>query len=215
MPIRSVFFDLGETLIDETRHWEKVAAALDVPLFTLAGVIGAFIERGAHHREAYEQAYELFGRRQGDTNLFGGDDEQIWQAGDLYSDAVPCLQRLRNEGYFVGIAGNQPASMESAVRALQLPVDTIASSARWGIHKPSPAFFERIISVVGSTPEDIVYVGDRLDNDILPAAEAGMKTVFIRRGPWGYLHAQRPEVAVADVRVDSLDELPACLAALS
>jgi HAD superfamily hydrolase (TIGR01549 family) len=211
MPIRSVFFDLGETLIDETRHWGKVAAALDVPLFTLAGVIGAFIERGTHHQEAYE----LFGRRQDDISLFEGDDEQIWQAGDLYSDALPCLQRLRNDGYFVGIAGNQPATMESAVQALQLPVDTIASSARWGVHKPSPAFFEQIISVVGSPPEDIVYVGDRLDNDILPAAEAGMKTVFIRRGPWGYLHAQRPEVAVADVRIDSLDELPACLAALS
>ena len=31
--------------------------------------------------------------------------------------------------------------------------------------------------------------------------------VFIRRGPWGHLHALRPEAARADVRIDSLDEL--------
>ncbi len=34
-----------------------------------------------------------------------------------------------------------------------------------------------------------------------------MVAVFIRRGPWGYLHAHRAEAACADVRIDSLAEL--------
>jgi FMN phosphatase YigB (HAD superfamily) len=51
-------------------------------------------------------------------------------------------------------------------------------------------------------------VGDRLDNDVLPASAAGMRTALLRRGPWGFLHAERPEaVRVADVIVDDLHSL--------
>ena len=53
----------------------------------------------------------------------------------------------------------------------------------------------------------VLYVGDRLDNDVLPARAAGMRTAFLRRGPWGHVHALRPQAALADVRVDSLGEL--------
>ncbi|BBY60978.1 HAD hydrolase-like protein [Mycolicibacterium sarraceniae] len=52
-----------------------------------------------------------------------------------------------------------------------------------------------------------IHVGDRLDNDILPARAIGMRTVFIRRGPWGHIHALKDEVALADLRVNSLQEL--------
>jgi len=51
-------------------------------------------------------------------------------------------------------------------------------------------------------------VGDRLDNDIRPALAAGMVTVFLRRGPWGYIHAAHPDVTRAHLRIESLDELP-------
>lgn len=56
-------------------------------------------------------------------------------------------------------------------------------------------------------PEQVAYVGDRLDNDVFPAKAAGMFAVFIRRGPWGYLHARGGEAACADARIDSLAEL--------
>jgi FMN phosphatase YigB (HAD superfamily) len=92
-----------------------------------------------------------------------------------------------------------------------LPVDTVASSGGWGVEKPSPAFFERIVAASDCAPHEIAYVGDRLDNDVLPARAAGMLAVFLRRGPWGYLHARRPEVALAHIRIDSLDELPSAL----
>ena len=54
-------------------------------------------------------------------------------------------------------------------------------------------------------------MGDRLDNDVLPAADAGMLPVLIRRGPWGYLHAERPDAARTTV-IDSLLDLPGLLA---
>jgi FMN phosphatase YigB (HAD superfamily) len=56
--------------------------------------------------------------------------------------------------------------------------------------------------------EEIAYIGDRLDNDVLPARAAGMMAIFLRRGPWGYLHATRPEVMEAHARIDTLHQLP-------
>jgi len=98
-----------------------------------------------------------------------------------------------------------------ALAGLGLPVDFIASSERWGVNKPSPVFFDRVVAEVGLPARSIVYVGDRLDNDVLPAKRAGMRAVFIRRGPWGIVHATWPEVAEADARIESLAEVPALL----
>jgi FMN phosphatase YigB (HAD superfamily) len=58
---------------------------------------------------------------------------------------------------------------------------------------------------------EVAYVGDRLDNDVLPAKQAGLLSVFIVRGPWGHIHARQPEAAQADLTIHALDELPAAL----
>jgi FMN phosphatase YigB (HAD superfamily) len=50
----------------------------------------------------------------------------------------------------------------------------------------------------------LAYVGDRVDNDVLPARRAGMFAVHVRRGPWGFLH----DGSEADAQIESLDELP-------
>jgi len=51
-------------------------------------------------------------------------------------------------------------------------------------------------------------VGDRLDNDVLPALDAGMARIVVRHGPWGVIHAGRSEAARASTRLDGLAELP-------
>ena len=89
----------------------------------------------------------------------------------------------------------------------------VASSAGLRAAKPAPGFFAAIARLAGFEPAAIAYVGDRVDNDILPALDAGMLAVHIRRGPWGYLHAEWPEARRADIRIDSLAQLPALLAA--
>ena len=74
-------------------------------------------------------------------------------------------------------------------------------------------FFTRVIDVAGVPAEEILYVGDRVDNDVIPARASGLRTALVRRGPWGYLHAERPEAAQADVIVSSLTELTEWLTA--
>jgi FMN phosphatase YigB (HAD superfamily) len=92
--------------------------------------------------------------------------------------------------------------------------DFVASSAGLGAAKPDPAFFAAIAGLAGMAPEQIAYVGDRVDNDVLPAVAAGMVAVHLRRGPWGRLQAAWPEAAEAHLRIDSLAELAGALPAL-
>ena len=211
MPIRAVVFDVGETLVDETRNWGSMADWLGIPHFTFFAAMGAVVERRWHHRRVFELAAPgrdmeaEFARRR------AAGWRYRFEPGDFYPDALPCLRDLRAAGYRVGLAGNQPEEAEGALAEAQVPADFIASSARWGVEKPSPEFFSKVVAAAGVPAAEIAYVGDRLDNDVLPAGEAGMTSVFIRRGPWGFIHAGWPEAARADHRIDSLAELPALL----
>lgn len=214
MPIRAVCFDVGETLIDETRHWLEWADFLGVPAMTLFATIGVMMERG----ESLRRIFEVFRPGLDIPTARKMRADQGWtydfQPGDLYPDALPCLTALRQHGYKVLIAGNQPVEAAAALAKLDLPADFIATSAGWGVSKPHPQFFQNVIDAAGVPADQIAYVGDRLDNDVLPSRQAGMTAVFIRRGPWGWLHVNRPEVAEAHIRLDSLHELPERLAAL-
>ena len=62
----------------------------------------------------------------------------------------------------------------------------------------------------------LLYVGDRLDNDIMPAARLGLRTALIRRGPWAMIWQDDPDAArVPTFRVDSLAELSGKIAAFN
>jgi HAD superfamily hydrolase (TIGR01549 family) len=214
MPIRAVCFDVGETLIDETRHWLEWAEFLGVPALTLFTAIGVTMERG----QSLRRVFEIFRPDIDVSNARKLRAAEGWSydftAQDLYPDAIPCLTALRKQGYKVLIAGNQPIESEAALARLDLPADLIASSAGWGVAKPDPKFFAKVAEAAGEPPEAIAYVGDRLDNDVLPTLAAGMTSVFVRRGPWGWMHAERPEIERAHIRLDKLTDLPARLAAL-
>ena len=200
--------------MDETRVWESWADWLGVPRFTFLAALGGVIERGEHHL----QVFELFrpGFDLADERAARREAGRSWtlEERDLYPDVRPTLARLRGDGYLVGISGNQPDGMTAALRALSLPVDLVENSADWGVEKPDPAFFTRVADAAGLPPGRIAYVGDRLDNDVLPAGEAGMVSVFLRRGPWGFAHARLPEAARARLRIDALADLPDALASL-
>jgi HAD superfamily hydrolase (TIGR01549 family) len=202
---------VGETLIDESTEYGMWADWLGVPRHTFSAVFGQVIAQCHDYREVFQRFCPGFDlaterRRRAEAGL-----AEHFNARDLYPDARGCLTALRRAGYFVGAAGNQTSRAGQLLRELNLDVDLIATSDDWHAAKPQPEFFSALVTAVGLPPEQIAYVGDRLDNDILPAVRAGLKTVFIRRGPWGYLHESYPDIGRADVRIASLDELVALL----
>jgi FMN phosphatase YigB (HAD superfamily) len=211
--IRAVVFDVGETLVDETRIWSDWADWLGIPRLTFMAVLGALIERGGDHldplrlfRPGIDVRAEFAKRREAGVP----DDLRV---EDLYPDAVPTIDALIAAGYRVGIVGNQPVRAEALFTGLDMPLDFVASSASWGVQKPDPAFFERIATELGLPPREIAYVGDRIDNDVRPAAAAGMTAIFIRRGPWGWIQAGRTNPPEATVTIEGLDELEGLLSA--
>jgi len=201
--LKAVFFDIGETLVNEDGYWGRVARLLGIPRHVVLAALGATIARGESHTEVY--------RRLGVERPDAVDDV-VYGRRELYPDAVPCLARLKADGYLVGIAGNQTSALERWARNEGLPVDVIGSSAGWGVEKPAAAFFERVVAEAGCAAEEVAYVGDRIDNDVAPAAEAGLVAVHVRRGPWGYLQRGAEQAAI---RVDSLAELPEALRSLA
>jgi HAD superfamily hydrolase (TIGR01662 family) len=206
--ISAVFFDVGETIVDESREYGTWADWLGVPRHTFSAVFGAVIARGLDYRETFQvfrPGFVLAEERE--RRAVAGQPESFTEE-NLYLDARPCLAALREQGVRVGLAGNQTARAEIILRALDLPVDVIGTSDGWGVEKPSTGFFERVVVEAGCPAGRVLYVGDRLDNDVRPAQVAGMATALVRRGPWGYILQDEDVARRCLFRIDSLAELP-------
>lgn len=206
--MNTVLFDVGETLVDETRLWSGWATWLGVPEFTVYGVLGGLAALELDHtlflellRPGAVLEAELAAKQA--TGL-------TWElsADDLYPDALPCLTALAADGWRIVLGGNQPATAQQSVESLGLPADLVVSSDGLGAAKPSAEFFVRAAAAAGVRVDDCVHVGDRVDNDVVAARAAGMTPVHVRRGPWGILHADDPRI---DRQVTSLADVPRLL----
>lgn len=208
MPVRAVVFDVGETIMSDTTFWGLWADWVNVPRHTLSGLVGAVTALGMDNVEALKlvkPGFDLAEERA--KREASGHGEQITET-DLYPDARPALQALRERGLWVGIAGNQTERAGELLTALDLPVDAIATSGEWGVAKPDQEFFAKVARWAPAEPPEIAYVGDHRDNDIIPAKRYGLRTVHVRRGTLGYLQANDPTLKeAADWQVDSLLDL--------
>lgn len=203
---RWVCLDVGETLIDETRVWSTWADVLGVTRFTLMAVLGSVISNGEDHQNVFDRLGrpDWRDRRSEFETRYGG-----FRSDDLYPDALPALDALRDAGYRISILANQPAERSAELKALGVRADVIAMSDELGVHKPSPEFYARALELMDAEPTDVAYVGDRLDNDVLPASAAGMRAVWLVRGPWAALTTAAPPAGTLVIR--SLTELAEAL----
>ncbi|NEY34399.1 HAD-IA family hydrolase [Streptomyces sp. PRKS01-65] len=204
-----MIFDVGECLVDETREYGTWADWLGVPRHTFAAMFGAVIAQGRDYRDTFQEfrpGFDLYEEREkraavGQPETFGEDD--------LYPDVRDTLAALRADGLWLGIAGNQTVRAGAILRELFTPdVDLIGTSDDWGASKPDRAFFDRVAEVVPAEPAEMLYVGDRVDNDIAPARAAGMHTALVHRGPWATIQWRSEQAQkLPTFRVESLLEL--------
>ena len=207
MTIKAVFFDVGGTLVDETRMFNEWADWLAVSRADFFAAIGATIATRTSHRAVFDMVAPGIDMAHARTARAAAGRRFTIEPRDLYPDAAPCLAACKARGLIVGIAGNQPAEAEAALAACGLATDHLAASATWGLEKPDPRFFAKIADICGLPPSAIAYIGDRVDNDITPAHTAGMLPILLRRGPWGIIHATWPEAAGAAAILPGLDGL--------
>ncbi|GEC09933.1 hypothetical protein SSP24_75880 [Streptomyces spinoverrucosus] len=206
--IETIVFDVGETITRDDRYWASWADWLNVPRHTVSALVGAVVAQGHDNAEALrlarpgiDVAAEYHAREA------AGRGERLDES-DLYDDVRPALSALRQAGVRVIVAGNQTSRAAELLRDLDLPADLIATSGEWGVAKPQPEFFRRVLEVAQAAPSATLYVGDHPANDVFPAKAAGLRVAHLRRGPWGHLWADDPEVvAAADWRIDTLTQL--------
>lgn len=195
--IKWIFFDLGSTLIDEGDCIEyRIAETLK--------------QSGAPSKEEFYKQMEYFASvnmlSYKDTVKKFGLESVKWvkELEKLYSESREVLQALHDR-YKLGIIANQSAGTEE--RLVQYGIrdyfDVVVASAEAGFAKPDKRIFELALSQAGCSANEACMVGDRLDNDIVPAAEMGMYTVWVRQSWFGRGNSDlvpfKPNVAVDSI----------------
>ena len=198
--IKWIFFDVGSTLVDETEAYDHRAREM------IAGTNITFRE--------FDDVRISLARQGLDGNSAAikhfGLTKTPWHSEDEvpYSDAHSTLAALVDKGYKLGIIANQKLGTEERLESwgLRQYFEVIAASAEIGYAKPDKEIFEKALELAKCTAAESVMVGDRLDNDIIPAKAIGMKTIWVKNGLAQYQGAELGE-GVADYQIGSLSDL--------
>lgn len=197
--IEWLFFDVGSTLVDESKVYEyrmRTAAQL-------AGVTYEYV---------YNMAMEFYKQnKKGDleTMKLLNVEKPKWkfEYEVLYKDAEVCLKKLSSK-YKIGVIANQ--SLGTADRLEQFGIlnyiELVVASAEEGVAKPNREIFEIALNRAGCRPEQAIMIGDRIDNDIVPAKKFGMKTIWVKQGFGKYWNITSVEEK-ANYEVSNLTEL--------
>lgn len=195
-----LFFDVGTTLVDETEAYNhRIREVIEGTDITF---------------EQFQEKRIFFAKQnlKGDLEAikYFGLEKTSWHKEDEvpYPDAEDVLQYLRSHEYKIGVIANQSLGTADRLEkwGLLKYIDVVAASAELGVAKPDRAIFDKAFAMAGCTAQEAVMIGDRLDNDIIPAKKLGMKTIWIRQGFAIYQNPRNTEEQ-PDYIVDSLAEL--------
>jgi len=197
--IKWVFFDVGSTLVDESKAYEyrmkKIAELSDVT-----------------YEDIYKCAISFYKEnKKGDLETakqFGVEiPEWKSQYEVLYIDAEACLRKLSKD-YRIGVIANQLLGTSKRLENFGILkyIDLVVASAEEGVSKPNRRIFEIALEKSNCKPENAVMIGDRIDNDIVPAKQLGMKTIWVKQG-FGGLWNIMDESEMADIEVNNLSDI--------
>ena len=197
--VQWLFFDVGSTLVDEGLAYER-----------------RLREMAEAANTTYAAAYELAlgfckQNKKGDRAAadYLGTPFPPWhkEAERLYGDTVEVLQALSRR-YKIGIIANQSPGTKARLAewGILRYIDLVIASAEEGVAKPSPEIFRLALERSGCPSQKAVMIGDRVDNDIVPAKALGMRTVWVKQG-WGQYWSVTCEAERADYTVTCLSEL--------
>lgn len=247
--IEWVFLDVGNVLFSDDplmavvygRMWEVICRKQ--PGFSFASLMA---ERESLIETWEYQHYGILARRhlreEEWTSLHLQIREEVKSRFDELNQPIPAsleVVRSLSRRYKLGVAANQMAACRPLLvqRGFLPHFRAILISEEIGLAKPDPRFFERLLRVAGRASERAVMVGDRIDNDIIPAKRMGLRTIWLRLDPAKkgyqpeavnarlYLESlQRASLSLIpprssqeqpDLTIHSLRDLPAALEALS
>jgi HAD superfamily hydrolase (TIGR01549 family) len=216
--IHWVFFDLGNTLIDESKAIQDRIRQLVLALAERGIQTTPEMVEKAFHRASAELAPRVVTRVIEQLAERPADRAFVWQRiryrkelEEPYPEARALLAALAPR-YHIGVIANQSPGTEARLRRYGLApfVSLCLSSSEAGLAKPDPEFFWLALRQARCEPARAVMIGDRLDNDIRPAKLLGCRTIRVLQG---FARAQVPRDAdeEPDLTVHSLNEIAALL----
>lgn len=215
-PLEFVFFDIGGVMYDDRVYalaWRRAlresGSLFDDEEFEREYLLARAEQNGSfRHRLATR-----FGGAEPDHVALEAAAARYWAypPSALASDVRPCLEALAGR-FRLGVIANQPSAVRAALDRDGLTgyFEVWGVSEDLGVQKPDPALFTLTLRTAGVDGGRAAMVGDRLDYDVRPARQAGMRTVWVLRGEAP--DEPTPEqLAEADAAVRGLDELPSVL----
>jgi putative hydrolase of the HAD superfamily len=203
--IKSVLFDLDDTLIDHDGAIRTAASALFNNLMTnRENDCQAFVERWISlNRDWYKKFYAKqvtfqesargklreaflpygyrFSDKDADT-LLSEYWERYVSMCQLFNDVKECFIQLQE--YKIGVLtnGQENQQMEKLKRCGILSIlDVVVTSETGGFDKPKPEIFLHACNKMGLQPRETIYVGDNLELDALASRNAGLVGVWLDR----------------------------------
>ena len=199
--IRWLFFDLGSTLIhEENAHRHRIISTADNNCDVTAEDIYKEMIQASR---AFHQPYPTAVKNLKIVNKMPYPKE----LETPYAECKTVLKALHSK-YSIGIIANQSEGSEKRLQKWGLLeyIDAVFASAEVGLSKPDPEFFKYALKKTAVSPADSVMIGDRLDNDILPAKKLAMKTIWIKQGFGAYQNVISEDYA-PDFVIRNLNEL--------
>ena len=101
---------------------------------------------------------------------------EAWSANPQSGEV---LIELVQRGLIVGIASNfdsRLAALIDEIPDLAIARDRCVISSRIGWRKPAREFFSAVVQNAGTPPDQVLYVGDDVRNDIQGARSAGLRS---------------------------------------
>ena len=194
-----IFFDLGATLVDESDVYKSRCEY---------AINQLNIEPEEFMNRVYEEAKVSPTPIRTAAKAYGVTLPE-WDNSleKLYDSAYGVLSALHGR-YKLGIIANQSLGTQERIDKWGIGqfFDVVIASAEAGCAKPDPGIFTMALRKAGCKAEDAVMIGDRLDNDIIPAKKLGMKTVWVRQGYAIYQNID-DESKRPDLIVDTIEEL--------
>lgn len=195
--IQWIFFDIGSTLVDETMAYDHRARDMlvgtGISFAAFCQKRAAFAAQGLDGNAAAIKYFTL--------------SKTPWHPEDEmpFADAASTLQSLKSRGYCLGVIANQSpgAAQRLAQWGLHSYFDVLALSCELGVAKPAPEIFKEALAMARCQAQYAAMIGDRLDNDIIPAKALGFTTVWLSS-----VRSTPPQAkAAADYCIHSLAEL--------
>lgn len=201
-----LFFDLGSTLLDEEETYQLFRESCVKVLqdagqaVTVEEFEARMIDFAKENKDPVKQTWAYY-------NLVGATRPDWNHCTDTLFPAVSVVLEKLSKSYHLGVIANQQENLVERLEHFGILsyFKVVVGSADIGLSKPDLGIFEYALEQVAALPQDTIYVGDRIDNDMIPAKKMGMKTIWIKQGLGKY--NQESKDYPCDWKISQIEEL--------